>query len=212
MSIYVFVCGYKRTGKDILYSILSGSDKFRDCKWDIYSRAGVDVSIFLDRSKSDFIRVAIADPLKQYVREIYDLPAEMFNDDNKDKKIEGKDYSPRDLLIRHSKDRQWHVEALQGMVRSASSCIVTDWRFQHEYKYITENISDHVCTVRVFRKDVPVPAEDVISEHDLDKISTDVLLLPEGEGTEKCFELFPQYREFELRGQVAHIAPTKLHE
>ena len=214
-EMWILVCGYKRTGKDTLHCILTGLKNVEKYYWCVYSREGFDISIFLDHSKSDFSRVAFADPLKEHVRKTYSLPDDAFDDYKKDKaiNIEGKKVTPRDLLIKHSSDQQWHVIATQEAT-SARNFVVTDWRFHCEYEHIAKTFSNP-CTVRVFRKDVSVPSEDVKSEHELDKTLTDVLLLPEGEDElVKCFELFPQYKDkgFIFRGMIPSNQSTPVHE
>ena len=206
-EMWILVCGYKRTGKDTLFCILTGlkNDEKYNNYWCVYSRKEFDVSIFQDHSRSDFSRVAFADPLKEYVRMKYHLSADAFDDDKKEKKEidigEEGFVSPRDLLIRNSKHQQWHEIATQDKTTSACNFVVTDWRFRCEYEHILK--ISKPCTVRVFRKDVNVPPENEQSEHELDKTLTDVLLLPKDE-LETCLELFPQYKDkgFVFRGTI----------
>ncbi|CAH6421706.1 Hypothetical protein HVR_LOCUS1346, partial [uncultured virus] len=86
-------------------------------------------------------------------------------------------------------------------------CVVTDWRYRNESRYLINKLSNYeipaeqrsnILTVRLYRSEVPEPDANIDSEHDLDSVCTDFLLLRddvEGE-LEKAIEKFPQYSEF----------------
>lgn len=77
--------------------------------------------------------------------------------------------------------------------------MITDWRYPNELEYLKKYKNHKITTIRLFRSDIPIPSTETISEHQLDDMSTDFILVPktnsEEEFTKAC-ELFPQYKKF----------------
>lgn len=214
------ICGYRRTGKDMLYSILSNSfhqsDRF---KWRVYKQ-NTDLDScpqklnLLDKCEKNssmrYLRVAYADSLKAEASEIYNIPP-IISDENKDVKQfthynTGNLVSARDIYIelgslRRSQDIDyWCKLALKPHnchQEQPTTCIITDWRFPSELIYAITDFCD-VTTIRVYRSDIPEPPIDIESEHSLDNFCTYYLLLRDdldGE-FERAVERFPQYASY----------------
>lgn len=188
------ICGYMRTGKDVLCSSLRGVKQFN---WRVYSKGQ---NLY---PSSGYKRFAFADKLKQEVAFVYSIPVEVKDKDYPEFQVDGKMCSARDLYIKWAKYRKnkdpnyWCKDILKQ-----SNCIVSDWRFLNELDFITEKFSN-IATVRVFRKDVPIPHLSVISEHELDKELTDFLVVPDDDSEfASALKCFPQYNEYFLTGHL----------
>lgn len=219
----VLVCGYRRTGKDTLYSILSeqksdnNSDKVNPYlnqttdlsnlfKWRIY-RAPSKLTTNIKESVG-YLRTAFADALKREASEIYKIPL-VISDAEKDIKqfthYKSKELvSARDIYIEWGRIRRgedvdyWCKAAFTNIPEDENvTCVVTDWRYRNEAKHVHDAF-ENVVTVRVYRSDVPEPDMNIDSEHDLDEYATDILLIQDGkEGEfEKTVERFPQYKDY----------------
>jgi hypothetical protein len=71
--------------------------------------------------------------------------------------------------------------------------MITDWRFYNELDCMLEEYPN-LLTCRLFRSDVPIPPDNVVSEHSLKDYATTLLLIPDKEGEfEKAVKIFPQY-------------------
>lgn len=217
----VLVCGYRRTGKDTLYSILSKQIRSVNLfKWRIYRLS----SMKHEFNSGIYVRMAFADALKCEASEEYGIPL-IISDTEKDVKQfkhykSGKIVSARDIYIewgtiKRNEDIDYWCKALINDFYALNcssdefkeeysiskdprvTCVVTDWRFENEVKYVLTTFSD-VITIRVYRSDVPIPDANIDSEHDLNKYPTDILLIQDGiEGEfEKAVELFPQYHDY----------------
>jgi hypothetical protein len=100
----------------------------------------------------------------------------------------------------------WVKEALAptfGMGKNAVVC--SDWRFVNEFNACTNHpVNVNGTSVRLFRPDVPVPAIDINSEHDLDGYKTDYLLIPKPSDFEIATKTFEGlYDEYILMGEIA---------
>lgn len=73
--------------------------------------------------------------------------------------------------------------------------VTTDWRFENELAPRTHR----TATIRLYRSGVPVakalPNRENDSEHNLDNVATDYLLVPPGE-FEAALKKFPQYANY----------------
>lgn len=207
-SFITLVCGYRRTGKDKLYNILTNDLEAR-FKWRIYKSPTCSSPEFNKFQK--YKRIGFADTLKHEAHTEYGIP-EHINDDEKDiKQFEHyKSHnivSARDIYIelgalRRLEDKEyWCRTALTQVPNDINTnCIITDWRYKNEIQYAAE-IFPHITTVRVYRSEVPEPHISIQSEHELDDYKTDFLLLCESDHVNefnKAVKRFPQYNGYVL--------------
>ena len=201
------IAGYRRTGKDMLFNILSNpNDDTSRFKWRVYKHPQTRLMHF-DRA-GKYQRLAFADELKREASLQYGIPLAI-PDAEKDKKQfvhyqTGAQVSSRDIhiewgAIRRAQNLDYWCEAALKLVKDATvNYVITDWRFRNESRYCMQE-SQNVITVRLYRSEVPEPALTIESEHDLDAEVTDLLLLRD-DAHEAEFaatvKRFPQYREF----------------
>lgn len=216
----ILICGYRRTGKDTLYSILATNQTSVDrFKWRIYKHPDQIGRKMKSDKNTIYERTSFADNLKCEASKVYGIP-QVVSESDKDLKQfihykTGELVSARDIhiewgAIRRSEDpNYWCKAALKhipkpsqtqyetGSDTSTVNYVVTDWRFRNESKYALDNY-DNVLTIRVYRSDVPEPPSNVESEHDLDTYRTHFLLLNDELKGEflKVIEKFPQYSDY----------------
>ena len=194
------VCGYKRTGKDYLFKMFNNEIDFN---WVVYTKPNSDKEFGINDdnriNKDNRInRVGFADALREEVNNLYDVRSDEDYDVLKEMVIkDGRTY--RDLLIEHAAFRRnqnidyWISLASKDII-SKNDVMITDWRYPNEVDYLL-NLDLKITTIRVFRSEVPIPPVEMISEHQLDDIVTDFLLVPENEFNKAC-EIFPQYKSY----------------
>ena len=192
---YVYVvCGYKRTGKDTLVKMFNEDINFN---WIIYSSDNHKLKI------NNVIRIGLADELRLEVGKIYNISESIDYDTFKETMIrDGKTY--RDILIEHGAFRReqninyWVDKCLNKLKMNNGSIMITDWRYLNELEYMLKNLKN-IITIRLYRSNVPYPPDNVISEHQLDDVKTDFLLVPKintEEEFKKACDLFPQYKNY----------------
>lgn len=192
MSEIILICGYRRSGKDVLCNRIMQNNNYN---YYVYSN---DKQIVLS---NNYIRVGLADSLKQEVNNLYSIDV---TDSNKDNTIviNNKLVSPRDLYIEHARKMKeididyWCKKALSQYINTDKRIIVTDFRLLDEYQYITNNFSN-VVTMRIFTSSVPIPDKNINTEHNLNNFTTDYLVLRENEFN-NTVKLFPQYNNYKL--------------
>ena len=203
MAQITLVCGYRRTGKDTLAAQINDPHPIQVFTWHAYGEPienGSTGKIFRIHPSR---QISFARKLKEEVREMLDLDPDFDMEPHKDSlKIQGK--LLRQHLIDHGitrreQDPNYWCKAAFEDVNSGESIIVTDWRFPNEYDYVLNwvNCRSNITlqTVRVFRKDVPIPP-NTPSERSLDTIQTDFVLLPqinEEDERKALASHFPQY-------------------
>ena len=123
------------------------------------------------------VRFAFADSLKDLVAEKYEFPRHWCDTvDGKATVLAENGKSVRDLLIYESREAKKEninvfartvLEKIVVAIDYSKLIVISDWRFPHEYDFITKNMSDteHI-TIRIVRNGV-VPLADS-SEHELD--------------------------------------------
>lgn len=215
-KIFYLICGYRGSGKDSLYKWFCRDRTVSfEHSWKRMLFTNIPCEHLIDSNTMEkTVKIGLADSVKRDVLTFLQLP--MFNHEAyKDKPLTDienvlkitilpnlnldKTQSLRDLYIsvgtKHKMTdiNYWCEKAHQDTIHDEIVCI-TDWRFVHELDYFKERGT--VITVRVFRKDVPIPRVDVESEHSLDEFKTDLVYVPEtnfeDEKTE-FLKLFPQY-------------------
>lgn len=213
-----FVIGYKSVGKDTFIEDLQNS-KLRQChnaddaKWTVYSKR--DNLAILKLLDGEIKRYSFADALKIKTHDFLKLKGCSFNTFDEVKET-AEFQNPTNPLERKT-IRQFYIDlGQQEKLKNANvwTQIVHDaiYKDQLTQKHIKPIISDfrfkneilipkQTTTVRLFRKQVPIPpfAESlkIDSEHNLDDFESDYLLLPPGqEEFDAAIELFPQYANF----------------
>jgi hypothetical protein len=196
----LFCCGYKRTGKTTFCSNLA---QYRfEYDWQIYC-AHEDVGKTKHRLLSfvDSDTGAFADAIKSRVR--FDLGYLGDFEKDKDTLFIGGKLLRQHLIDTGATGRAWNqgywVNQLLLAHANAKRLIVSDFRFKNEYYYAPAT----PFTVRLFRSDVPVPAPDIGSEHDLDQFRTNAVLVPSERDFEQCCDYFPMYSSYEHCGNLA---------
>lgn len=204
----VLVCGYRRTGKDTLYQKLSGqTDKYR---WNIYQSPEKDPIIFPKDGK--YSQVAFADELKKEASQKYGIPLFVEDSEKDVSKFvhyeSGELVSARDIYIewgkiqRQNDPNYWCRLALSAYQPSDSNWhIITDWRFTNEEEYVQSHC-DVMITCRLYRPDVSIPPMEIESEHQLDSVKTNILMLPPKIEIKDILSLFPQYSDYVLTGTI----------
>lgn len=197
------VCGYKRTGKDTLVKMFNQEEDFN---WVVYHNPETKSHFKIEPVK----RVGFADKLREEVNLILDISEEIDYDTFKETVVrDNKTY--RDFLIEHAAYRRgqnidywveraakWNKLNNNINENTEEHIMITDWRYPNESEYLRKSGLD-VITIRVFRSEVPVPPDNIISEHQLDNMDTDFLLVPRANTEDefgKACELFPQYQNF----------------
>ena len=211
----LMVCGYRGTGKDTLCEQFNSIKPFN---WKVLGKRDIQHALRIQPAK----RIAYADVLKKTVHKMLGINEDINTEPLKEmlllqiEKIIGyelskqydKNKSLRDYYIQYAKEKRqedenyWcsriELKELKGTI------MVTDWRYKNEYEYVrTHWIYNTMTTIRVFRKDVSIPQHE--SEHELDGVQTDYVLIPEKEYEKeynKLIEIFPQYSEYVEKGLI----------
>lgn len=185
------ICGYRKTGKDTLVKMFNDQEEF---KWLIYHSPLID-DLKIDKVK----RIGLADALRKEVNTIYNISDGINYDTFKETKMEnGKTY--RDILIEHGTFRRsqdinyWVRQVINLIYETDGNIMITDWRFVNELNYLVKWFD--IITIRLFRSEVPIPSYEVESEHNLDNVLTNYLLVTSEEEFKKACEIFPQYNNF----------------
>jgi len=201
----ILVCGYSRTGKDVFFSILSNTIfESPIFKWRCYQH-------YTDNKKFPFnniyVRKSFADELKKEVCSIYNIPLFI---DNKELKqfihphtkqvVSARDCYIEHALIRRTQDPLYWCKKIfnTSLIDQNITYVITDWRYENELSYIKTHFKN-ITTIRLFRSNVPIPHQDIISEHNIDKYTTDFLLLTENihiDEFKKSLYIFPQYYDY----------------
>ena len=199
----ILLCGYRRTGKDSLYQKLNNENNYI---WHVFQDPNKNI-IF--PTKVEYIRSAFADALKLETSQIYGITHDEFDKDVKNiihyKTSEL--VSKRDIYIEWASVRRledpiyWCKAAFTNLDYIDKWIVVTDWRFTNEENYVKEN-SKNVITCRLFRSDVIEPDVQIVSEHQLDNVLTDFLLLSSEKDFKNVIVKFPQYKSYVKTGII----------
>lgn len=203
MKVYYLICGYRGSGKDSLYKWFCG-DRTHEWRRLIYKT--IPTELLIDGINT--VRIGFADSLKAEVLKLLGLP--IFNHEMyKDKPLSeienivrthicqpiDKNQSLRDVYISYGtekrrQDPEFWCQRLFERVADEDSVCITDWRYPNEMEFFKDK--GEVITIRVFRKDVPIPPEPV--EHQLDGFKTDLVFIPPSDEEFEAFlRRFPQY-------------------
>jgi hypothetical protein len=159
----ILICGYKTTGKDSLFQKLIGNNTYN---WFVYKRNEVPNLSELIKDKK-LSRYGFADELKKEVgifsenkEEVRHLYIQYANE----RRSEDINYFCRKVYIKMLDDSDNDI------------FIITDFRFYNELYYMCARFSK-CYTIRIFRKEVEIPDINIESEHQLDDLLTDYLLI-----------------------------------
>lgn len=189
----LFICGYKRTGKDTLATCLNEG---HTQSYLFYVRPGLRWSPDMYKG---IPRRAFAEAVKNEVSSLLGRP---FPDDSRKDEIcpEYYPFTYRGLCIavaeRRKREVGSHYWAEQLHKNYNSPLIISDWRFKAEYDYM-KTVSS-LRTLRIYRSKVEVPKASEVTEHELDDVITDVLVVTSREDYTKACKLFPGYSTYEL--------------
>ena len=201
MSSYA-VIGYRRTGKDTLCSAFQGKRDLSELGWKVYSKSGVGFPGCPPSAK----RVALADELKYLVCDHLNLDRSIVDsgefDRTKDTRVvQGKTLRQWCIDLAHDYKRQYgklfFVDTVSAFVRTDpdSSYILTDCRYPFE-------VFPGWVTIRLFRKEVPIPPEDEDTERTMDSYPTDFLFVKDDQDYQKVLEISPQYKDYRFVGTL----------
>jgi hypothetical protein len=140
-----------------------------------FAGAGKDTVASILVKKYDYYRVAFADHLKDFTSELYGFDRTLCDTDEGKKTVVHDGKTVRDLLIKESADaktKNIHVFAEQALLTMLESkkdlIVISDWRYPHEYEYITGLLGAAAThkTIRITRPNLP--SLQIPSEHALD--------------------------------------------
>jgi hypothetical protein len=194
----IFICGYKGHGKDTLVYTLQNGGFY---KYDLFVNSNFAVTGgILSKDIIDAIkkaqRIAFADALKNEIKERYNLdkiPITLTEKEIKnivDDRFDGRLVSFRDLCIKIALERRtedpdyWVKKAIESRKpftgdssSTGGNVVFTDWRFMNELSYFTSN-NEKCITIRFFRANADIPADNILSEHELDDFETNYIIVP----------------------------------
>ena len=212
LRVYL-VCGFRRTGKDTL---LAQFNRDPNCpipfdNWEIRARPSQPYFLIVQPVK----QVSFAQPLKDMVIKKLGMPVDTDIEAIKDQPLSeefrqsySKGTTFRDVLIEVAKEGRlqdpdyWCKSAFAPNLSSPIPIMVTDWRYPNEKDFVAKLAK--VITIRVFRKEVPVPTTE--SEIQLNADQTDYILTPVSSDQSqwsRAIEVLPQYRHYIPVGYIS---------
>jgi hypothetical protein len=217
----IVACGLSKVGKDTFYQ--KSKDGLTVVKYD--DNVSTDIlskyhwTIYMDSKdttipffRSDTVRIASADPLKPEVHEYLNLPPgnyEKVKDTlvvmdpiTREMKILRQHYIDYGTSKRKFNPCHWPAEAAKPFTSKLNKdqlekimYYISDWRFPEESLYY-ETVFNAATRLRFYRKEVIDPGKDVLSEHSVDDITTQLLLIPSPDHFPDALKLHPQYSTF----------------
>jgi hypothetical protein len=220
----ILITGYRGTGKDSLFKLFQNNAQIMDFEEEKNIAEFSDGScwfVFAEDTKFDFLlgskkiqpkRIGFADILKIETHRDLHLPDPT--------NLAAYDIYKERMLIDGKNLRQHYIDFGQEKrsidkdhwCRSAfeqypdSDICITDWRFKNEFDYGLKDGVKNNCvtqTIRVFRSNVPIPKKladpTIDSEHNLDEIKTDFVLLSNKNDFDKLVLIMPQYKNYVLK-------------
>jgi septin family protein len=194
MVKFLLLCGYRGTGKDTFVNDLL----YRKENWCVYTKNMDNIDeVYKPRS-----RLGLADSVKKEVAKLCGLPISVSQIDNLKDVMMISGRKLREYLIEQTGRKAlenkfyWEEEAMKE-VEEDDDYVISDFR----YKRTLEYFKDKCLTARLFRMEVKIPIEKEKTEHILDDLETDFLLLPvdnHEEQFKKCCDTFKQYSEYKL--------------
>ena len=205
--ILFYISGYQGTGKDTFGGEVKAA-KFGH-RWLIYTATGdahLEPEQFYQLTgKLAFSRLlAFATPIREKLQKRFNLSPNYDWDANKNVTFfEGKrlrqhliDYAQK----KRRQDKGYFAKAAFAslLAEGGESAIITDFRFPEELSALSGKAKQ--VTVRLFRADVPVPPTPANpendTEHQLDNMALDYLLVPTTADFVVCAKLLPKYARY----------------
>jgi hypothetical protein len=93
------------------------------------------------------------------------------------------------------------MNLLMSESKESEDIFITDWRFKNEKEFfekVSVNTNSSIHTYRIFRKETDDENFFDESEHQLDKESTDFLIISKEEDIEFAKKKFPQYQDYQV--------------
>jgi len=153
-----------------------------------WAGSGKDSAAELLVDEMSFERVAFADILKADVSAATGIPIAMFRENAlKDTPLKDRKQTPRELLIRYAAEKKKvdpdaysRIVVAHILQEKRSSYVISDWRFRHEYDFITQHLSKNycICRGRIIRSSVNSSPDS--TEHDLDNEHMDFTIHNDG--------------------------------
>jgi hypothetical protein len=204
--ICLFICGYRRTGKDTLAKSIQNVTSHEKHDYDVFINNPMYIPHALPLPEEDIKGylshfegapvVSFAEAIKDITRSVLHLSQDFDFETQKDLPChQASAYgfnTLRDVLIyigmqgRKMDPEYWVKRALlPHFVYSgydAKYVICSDFRFKNEYTIFSSLgpqifAKPLVITLRVFRRSVPIPAAEIESEHNLDNFKTDITMV-----------------------------------
>jgi hypothetical protein len=187
--------GYRGAGKDTYLQELF----FRKENWLVY---GLDPTLMRQCIYVPGTRVSLMDRVKTEVSKTLGLPLSASQIDGlKDSlKVGGRmlrEYIYESIGKTMLKDKYFYEKQFLVNLDPNELYIVCDHKMNVTLDYLKEN-NISFATCRVFRGEGPLPPPTEKSEHGLDKLKTDFVLVPSETDFEKAKEIFPQYKDYQL--------------
>lgn len=208
---------YRKTGKDYLVENLTHPEKLENLGWKVYGLPGTQLQI----PKGNVKRMAFADKLKEHVCQTLDLPLsfltsgefELYKDTSKE------ECPPflREILthpslreacidwsniLREKYGKTYFVDLIRKDLIQAQAqnevVFITDTRYPYE-------IFPNAISIRLFRKEVTIPPENILSEHSLDSFKSNFVLCKTDFDFLFLKEIQPQYKDFVCQDEFASI-------
>jgi hypothetical protein len=185
------ITGYRRTGKDTLYTILTNHTSSHE--WLVYSLNNSHLDKLMTAKQLSF-----AGELKKQVFEKHNVPLDICDHEKDIKQFYNSTLSARDLYIQHGElmkidNLHYWCDVLNSHIDPSKDYIITDLRFINEANYFKNH--DHL-TIRIFRSSITIPDQNIDSEHNLDHYLTDYLLVSTHDEFNEALKIFPQYHNY----------------
>jgi hypothetical protein len=209
----LLITGWRTHGKDTVLEDLIHEQFHKN--WIVLTKRNPDKSVLSWQGCANWTHLSFAKALKEYVNDLHGLPPTTPKDAVLPFLIE--DCSTyRELLVLEGENARqkdpyyWCKQAFFGPLNNKNwdsnprPICVTDWRNINEFNFVQEWMKQKrpfskVVTARVFRDKAVVPSEEEKTEHTLDDVLTDCLILPR-DGFHRSYNLalehFPQYDEY----------------
>lgn len=207
LPLVALICGYKRTGKDTFADELSKGN-YEHVRA-VYARrphaSKEHNAMIFENAFLGAERITFAGSIRSLVSEILQLPEDSeFLTDRKDEIFTEDGETVRDVMIRIGNEGRkrdpevWAKKMISEMRRRGweRRFVCSDWRFKNELIAMRREVAN-VITFRVFRHSVPIPPSDVTSEHDLNDVDVDFVVLgDDGASSEKAIsDVFDGFRK-----------------
>jgi hypothetical protein len=193
----LLLSGYRGAGKDTYLEELL----FRKESWCVY---GLDEQLMKEYIYIPGTRLSLMDRVKVEVSKALGLPLSPTQIDQlKDQlKVGGRmlrEYIYDSIGKTMMKDKYFYEKQIIKDLED-DLYIINDHKMNVTLDYLKEQ-SIPFATCRVFRGDGPLPPPAEKSEHGLDKLVTDFVLVPKDnheQEIEKVIQIFPQYKNYKL--------------